>query len=81
MRTTYVTVILSVQNTQDTEDQTDPLPNLRCLRCGKLLARARGRILVVANTRSPGPSEVPVGVPMIELKCPSCNSVFGIVWQ
>lgn len=81
MRTTFITVILSAQNTEDSPDSTDPLPNIRCLRCGKLLARARGRILVIANTHAPSPSEIPIGVPMVEVKCPSCNTIHGIIWQ
>lgn len=81
MKTTFVTVYLYSQNIQETADETDPTQNLRCMSCGKLLARARGRILTIANTRGPGPYEVPIGVPMIELKCPGCNKVHNVIWQ
>jgi phage FluMu protein Com len=81
MKTHFVTVYLYAQNFPDTEDQTDPSQNVRCMSCGRLLARARGRILIMANTRGPGVREVPIGVPMFEIKCGGCNLVHNIIWQ
>lgn len=81
MRTTHITVYLYHNNIVNTQDKTDPTPNLRCIHCGKLLARARGRILTISNTMGPGTGDVPLGVPMIELKCPSCNTILNILWQ
>lgn len=81
MRTTHVMVVLTASQFPQSFDDTDPTLNVRCQHCFKLLGRARGRILVMANTRGPGPYEVPVGVPMFEVKCGSCNTLHNFIWQ
>jgi hypothetical protein len=75
-RLPYVTIIWSSQNVGD--DPTDPWGTIRCS-CGKKLAKPYGRMLVMANTRIP--TEIPIGVPAIEIKCPGCNALYSIIWQ
>ncbi len=77
----YTTVYLYSNLIPTTEDKTDPTPNVRCMSCGKLLGRAHGRILRMANTHAPAIEELPVGVPAFETKCPNCNAVYHIIWQ
>lgn len=81
MRNTRITVILSASQFTVTNDATDPSPNIRCTSCGRLLARTKGRILLMANTQGPGPQEVPLGLPMFEVRCGNCNATYDFIWQ
>ncbi len=82
MRVTHTTVYLYANLIPTTADATDPSPNLRCISCGKLLARANGRILTVSNSQAGGAlTEVPPNIPAVEIKCPNCNRVMSVIWQ
>lgn len=81
MRNTHVTVILTASQFAITTDDNDPTLNVRCQHCFEKLGRARGRILLMANTMGPGPYEVPVGVPMFEVKCHACKTLHNFIWQ
>jgi phage FluMu protein Com len=78
----HTTVYLYSNNMVGGEhDHSDPSSNLRCIRCGKLLAKANGQILILANTQSSGLDEIPPNLPAFELKCPGCNMVMSVLWQ
>lgn len=80
-RISYTTVYLYSNLIPTTEDKTDPVPNLRCVHCGRLLGRAHGRILRMANSQAPSIDELPVGMPAFETKCPNCNAIYNVIWQ
>lgn len=77
MRTTHITLLLYHQLVVNQE----PLNNVRCGHCGKLLAKVSGRIMTMANIRAPEPYELPIGIPMFEVKCSGCNTTHSVVWQ
>lgn len=81
MRVTSVTVYWYSNNVPQTHEEIPVLTSIRCTHCGKVLARAKGRILSIANTKGPDPFELPPGVESIEIKCRYCNTVHNIIWQ
>jgi phage FluMu protein Com len=79
--TSYITLVLYHQLIPKSTGYNEELQTIRCLHCGKFLGKILGRVLTVSNTRSPGPKELPVGLAAFELKCPTCNTVYSLLWQ